>query len=257
MKPVAMRAIPRAAYLAFILLSASFAQDAVFEKSELMGASSPKTTSVELVVTNTGVTIRSKGQVPSVIQEIPYSSVNNLGYTFVDRGKSWMIPIMGPSALFIKGQTHWLVIESTAGAAKTSTVLRLDKAEYREVIAALTARSGKRVEMLAPGSTLVDPTIGSHDEDHVVPFPIDQVRAAIKPAMERSFCKVSGSKQDRIQCTRGFRPPNLIGGGEGVTATLEAQGQQTQVLIKTAKGWGKNWSTPVYVEMLRNLQAPR
>jgi hypothetical protein len=60
-----------------------------------MGASSSKTTSVELVVTNTGVTIRSKGQVSSVVQEIPYSSVNNLGYTFVDRGKSWNGPL-GP-----------------------------------------------------------------------------------------------------------------------------------------------------------------
>ena len=137
-----------------------------------------------------------------------------------------------------------------------NTVLRLDKTEYREVVAALTARSGKRVEMLAPGSTLIDPTVGSHDEDRVMPFPIDQVRAALKPAMEHCFCKVSDPKLDRVRCTRSIRPVDSIGGSEVVTAVLEAQGQQTQVLIKTEKGvFGRNWSSPVYLEMLRTLRA--
>jgi hypothetical protein len=162
---------------------------------------------------------------------------------------------MGVSALFIKGQSHWLVIESSAGAVNGTTVLRLDKTEYREVVAALTARSGKRVEMLAPGSTLVDPTVGSHDEDQIILFPIDQVRTALKTAMEHCFCKVSKSKGDRLVCTRGLRPPDSIGGGEAVTAILEPQGQQTQVRIRTARGFGRNWSSPIYLEMLRTLQA--
>jgi hypothetical protein len=251
-----MGIIPRAAALILILVSVSSAQDAVFEKSALMEATGVKTTPVTLIVSNTGVTLQSKDQMPAVILELPYSTINNLGYTFVDRGKAWLFPVMGVSALFIKGQNHWLVIESSAKAGNGPTVLRLDKTEYREVIAALTARSGKRVEMLAPGSTLVDPSVGSHDEDKIVPFPIDQVRAALKPAMERSFCKVHESKGDRVRCSRGLRPPNSIGGGEAVTATLESQGQQTQVIIKTQRGFGKNWSSPIYLEMLRTLQTP-
>jgi hypothetical protein len=250
-----MRTIPRAASLVLVLMSVSCAQDAIFEKSALMGASGGKTTPVVLIVSNTGVTIWSKDKTPSVILDLPYSSINNLGYTFVEHGKAWLTPIMGVSALFIKGHNHWLVIESSAGAVNGPAVLRLDKTEYREVVAALTARSGKHVEMLAPGSTLVDPTVGSHDEDKIVPFQIDQVRAALKPAMEQCSCKVSESKGDRVKCTRGLRPPNSIGGGEAVTAILEPQGQQTQVLIKTQKGLGKNWSSPVYLEMLRTLQA--
>lgn len=250
-----MRIILQAAGLILGLLGVSCAQDAVFDKSALMGTSSPKTTPVDLIVSNTGVTIRSKDKTPSVILVLPYSSIENLGYTSVDRGRAWMLPLMGPSALLIKGQSHWLVIESSAGGVKGTTVLRLDKTECHEVVAALTARSGKRVEMLAPGSTLVDPTVGSHDEDRTVPFPIDQVRAALKPAMERSFCKVNESKAGRVRCTRGLRPPDSIGGGEGVTATLESQGQQTQVIIKTERGLGKNWSSPIYLEMLKTLQA--
>jgi hypothetical protein len=112
--------------------------------------------------------------------------------------------------------------------------------------------------MLAHGSTLVDPTVGRHDEDQIVSFPIDQVRAALKPAMEHCFCKVGKSKVERLRCTRGLRPADSIGGGEGVAATLEPQGQRTQVQIRTEKGpFGKNWSSPVYLEMLRVLQAAR
>jgi hypothetical protein len=106
------------------------------------------------------------------------------------------------------------------------------------------------VEMLAPGSTQVDPTVGSHDEDRIVPFPVDQVRAALKPAMEHCFCKVGKSKPERLECGRGLRPPDSIGGTEDVTAILEPQGQQTEVKIRTLKGFGKNWSSPIYLETL-------
>jgi hypothetical protein len=250
-----MRIIPRAAGMALVLLSVACAQDAIFDKSALLGAGGAKTTPVDLILSNTAVTVRSKDKTPSVILDLPYSSINNLGYTFVDRGRAWLMPLMGLSALFIKGQSHWLVIESSAGGVNGTTVLRLDKTEYLGVVAALTARSGKRVEMLAPGSTLVDPTVGSHDEDQIMPFPIDQVRGALKPAMEHCFCKVSKSKADRLECSRGLRPPDSIGGGEAVTAILESQGQQTQVQIRTGKGFGKNWSSPIYLETLRILQA--
>lgn len=250
-----MRIISRAAGLALLLLNVSSAQDAIFYKSGLVGASGRKTIPVELIISNTGVTVRSKDKTPSVIVELLYSSINNLGYTFVEKGKGWLTPLIGLSALFIKGQSHWLVIESSASADNGKTVLRLDKTEYLDVVAALTARSGKRVEMLAPGSTLVDPTVGSHDEDQIVPFRIDQVRAALKSAMEHCLCKVGTSKVDRVECARGLRPQDSIGGSEVVTAILEPQGQQTQVQIRTAKGLGRNWSSPIYLEMLRTLQA--
>jgi hypothetical protein len=226
-----------------------------FRQIGLDGSQWRKTHASGFSCLHSGVTIRSKDKTPSVVLDLPYSSISNLGYTFVDHGKAFLFPLMGVAALFIKGQSHWLVIESSAGAGNGPTVLRLDKTEYREVIAALTARSGKRVEMLAPGSTLVDPTVGSHDEDQIVPFPLDQVRAALKPAMEHCFCKVGKSKAGRLECTRDFRPADSIGGGEGVTAILESQGQQTQVQIRTRKGFGKNWSSAVYLEMLRTLQA--
>jgi hypothetical protein len=205
-----MRILSRAAGLALALMGAAYAQDAVFVKSALVGASGTKVTAVDLIVSNNGVTIRSKDTAPSVILDLPYTSISNLGYTFSDQSRLWLAPLLGVSALFLKGQSHWLVIDSSTGAAKGPTVLRLAKSEYLAVVASLTARSGKRVEMLAPGSTLLDPTAGSHDEDHIVPFPVDQVRPALKSAMEDCYCKASKSKPDRLECTRGLRPPTQL-----------------------------------------------
>lgn len=101
----------------------------------MLGASGVKTAPVDLVVSNTGTAIRSKDQAPSVILELPYSSIKNLGYTYVEHGKASLLPILGLSAFFIKGQSHWLVIESDAGPGNRPTVLRWDQTEYREVIA--------------------------------------------------------------------------------------------------------------------------
>lgn len=250
-----MRIILRTAGLALALLANSYAQDAIFLDSALVVGSGAKTTPVDLIVTNQGVTIRSKPNAPPVLLDFPYSSISSLGYTYGERGRLWLAPIMGVSALFIKSQSHWLVIETTADGVKKPTVLRLDKTEFRDVVAALTARSGKHVEMLAPGSTLLDPTAGSHDEDRVIPFPIDKVRPALKSAMESCYCKVSKVKPGRMECTRSLRPPNSIGGGEAVIVLLEPQEQQTQVRIRTERGLGRNWSTPIYLETLRVIEA--
>ena len=250
-----VRIISPAAALVLVFLSVSYAQDAIFVKSALVGASGTKTTPVDLTVTNQGVKITSKNTPPIVLVDLPYSSISALSYTYAPQSKAWLTPVMGISALMVKGQSHWLVIEPAAGSAQEKTVLRLDKTEYLEVVAALTARSGKHVEMVAPGSTLVDPTVGSHDEDQIVPFPIDQVRTQLKSAMENCYCKVTKSKSGRIECSRRLKPPDSIGGGEGVTAILEAQGQQTQLQIRTAKGLGRNWSSPIYLETLRLLKA--
>ena len=208
-----MRIIRRTAGLALVLLSISWAEQAIFDKSTLIATGGAKPTPVSLIISDVGVTIRSKAKTASVIFDLPYGIINKIRYGYLDQRKASLLPLIGITALFIKGQSHWLVIESTAGSVNDTTVLRLDKTEYRDVLAALNSKSGKDVEMLAPGNTLVDPTIGSHDEDETVPFHIDQVIAALKPAMEQYSCKVGKTKTNRVECHRGLRPPDGVGGG--------------------------------------------
>jgi hypothetical protein len=54
--------------------------------------------------------------------------------------------VLGPLALpmlFMKSKKHWLVVQSGA----QGIVLRLDKSNYREVIAAFERRSGRKVDV--------------------------------------------------------------------------------------------------------------
>lgn len=105
----------------------------------------------------------------------------------------------------------------------------------------------------------------SVDVDEPVAFPEDKVMAALEAGMQSLNCKVSDKAAERIECKRarvtafGSREPDL--GGESITAVLEPHGPSTQVRITTGKGFvghmsKKNWSTPVFEAMMKQLQGP-
>jgi hypothetical protein len=102
----------------------------------------------------------------------------------------------------------------------------------------------------------------SVDVDEVIPFAMDKAVAALKPAMESQECNVTAESAGRVECKRprGHTPSEHSGyGGESVTAVLEAQGDQTHVVITTGLGFygrlGKrNYSTPIYEAMMKNLR---
>jgi hypothetical protein len=101
----------------------------------------------------------------------------------------------------------------------------------------------------------------SRDVDEVIPFAMDKVMTALKPAMESAGCKVTEAAANRIECKRARVHSQQASdeGAEKVTAVLEGNGGQTRVRISTGKGFygrlgKKNWSTPIYQEMLKSLQ---
>ena len=108
----------------------------------------------------------------------------------------------------------------------------------------------------------LDPNAKSKDVDESIPFAVDHVMAALKPAMESVNCSVKESSADRVECKRprvdtDWRYNDV--GGESVTAVLEPQGDLTRVRITTGKGiYGRlgkdDWSMPIYQEMMKRLQ---
>jgi hypothetical protein len=132
-------------------------------------------------------------------------------------------------------------------AAKGSELAPAARAATIKTFSAATIDSGP--------SALV-PSAGSENVDEVVPFGIDKVIAALKPAMEKKDCPVVEATSNRIECKR----PHGVGeGGESVTAELEAQGEQTRVRIWTGKGFygrlaKENWSTRIYEDTVTILQ---
>jgi hypothetical protein len=107
-----------------------------------------------------------------------------------------------------------------------------------------------------------DASKGSSDVDQTVAYPIAQVLEAAKGALTTYGCdvKVKKEKPDYLECTRDRHVGVLVGsGGEKVTVQLSSKGSETRVEIKTGKGFvgrlgKKNWSTPIFDEMMKTLK---
>jgi hypothetical protein len=258
--------------LSLILVGAStgLAQDVTFSKTKFSSPKQSKGTDVNFTVTDSKVLIKSRKaskKVEAVDTEIPYSTIDTITYEFATRhrvaeGAAVMALSLGAGAVIMgtKTKSHWLSIDYQQEGAKQTTVLQLDKSEYEKVIATLESKSGKNIVKVDAKKSDVNPTAESKDMDEVVPFTVDRVDAALRPAMDSMGCKVTGAKVGHIECKRARGGDELNGfGGEKVTAALEAKGDQTHVRIWTGKGFsgrlGKhNWSTPIYQEMMKNLQ---
>jgi hypothetical protein len=241
------------------------AQDVTFNKTRYSSVKNPKEEYVALTITESKILIKGK-QTNAIDLEIPYSSIDSLSYEVAVRHRVAEGAALGSLLLMTtKTKSHWLDIEYHEGGAKETTILRLDKSEYEKVLATLGAKSGKQIAMLNANTSPLNPTAGSKDMDELVPFPMDAVAAALKPAMESMGCNVTHTTSNHIECKREWAKQmdteRTGAGGEKVIARLDAKGEQTRVRIETEKGVRgrlvkKNWSTPIYDEMMKTLQKP-
>lgn len=105
-----------------------------------------------------------------------------------------------------------------------------------------------------------DPTKGSKDINQLVEYPIAKVLEAAKQALATYGCEIKKENPDYLECTRSRHIGVFVGsGGEKVTVQLSPEGDRTKVIIKTGKGFvgrlgKKNWSTPVFNEIVRILK---
>lgn len=105
-----------------------------------------------------------------------------------------------------------------------------------------------------------DPSEGSKDVDKIVPYPMDKVLEAAKLAAPTYGCDIKKENDNSFECTRDRRVGLFMGsGGEKVTVRLTPKGAETQVVVKTGKGFvgrlgKKNWSTPIFNEILKTLR---
>lgn len=106
-----------------------------------------------------------------------------------------------------------------------------------------------------------DPSKGSKDVDQTVAYSMDKVLDAAKQAIATYGCSVKKEKADYLECTRDRHVGVFVGsGGEKVKVKLSANGGETRVQISTGKGFvgrvgKKNWSTPIFDEMMRILKS--
>jgi len=240
-----------------------------FGKTRYSSPKERKEADVNFTVTDSKLVVNGKKK-SALHVEIPYSSIDAISYEAATRHRTGegvallsTSPLAGAILMSKKTKSHWLDIEYHDGDAKQLLILRLDKSEYEKVISTLEVRIGKKIATLDSKSSPFNPTAESKDMDEVVPFRLEAVQAAIKPAMESMGCKVTEMKANHAECKRQRSKNSDVertgGGGEKVTVTLDAQGEQTHVRIWTGKGFTgrmvkKNWSTAIYKEMINSLE---
>ncbi len=141
--------------------------------------------------------------------------------------------------------------------------------EYRPVPVASQSRAAEpapvppKTESARTRPAHPDPTRGSRDVKDVVDYRLDDVQNAARDAMVFYGCQIKKERQGFLEGTRPREFDMWSGsGGEKVTVRLMALGDRTEVTVETGKGFvgrlvKRNWSTPIFTEMLRILQVGR
>ncbi len=89
---------------------------------------------------------------------IPYDQIDKFSYEYtkkhrVTQGAIVMVASLGAGAVVMltKSKSHWLYIDFHEQAAPKNIVLRMDKNQYKSIIDAAKAHTGKEVEFLKEG----------------------------------------------------------------------------------------------------------
>ena len=134
------------------------------------------------------------------------------------------------------------------------------KAKHRLIASLIALVLMSSVVNSAPANQENDPSKGSKDVDQTVAYPMDKVLDAAKQAIATYGCSIKKEKTDYLECTRDRHVGVFVGsGGEKVKVKLSEKGSETRVQISTGKGFvgrvgKKNWSTPIFNEMMKILK---
>jgi hypothetical protein len=80
---------------------------------------------------------------------LPYSGIDEIVYEKSAHARWKTAIFVTPFALFSKGKKHWLTVTWKDEEGKGDyLILRLDKNNYREIVAACETRTGKEVEWI-------------------------------------------------------------------------------------------------------------
>ena len=86
---------------------------------------------------------------------IPYENLDKFSYEYtkkhrITQGAIVMVASLGAGAIVMltKSKSHWLYIDYREQNVPKTLVLRLDKSDYKNVIASIKTHTGKDVEML-------------------------------------------------------------------------------------------------------------
>lgn len=242
----------------------AYSDDVTFSKIRMMvpEGKHARERQVDLVFSENRNLLVRRGS--SELTIVPFDSIDKIDYEYAKRhrvseGALVMVASLGVGAVVMltKSTSHWLSVDFHEGGQRKQLVLRLDKGDYRSVIAAAQQKTQKKVNVLSAAQGSANLTRHSRDIDRVVSHSSDKVEKAIRGAMEARTCRISKQTPGFFECERPVDGERYM--GEKVVATFVAEGEGTRVKVETHKGFAgravkKNWSTPIFEEMMRLLQ---
>ena len=137
-----MRSIVAAALIVVVLPCAALAQ--TFGDAKITLQEGDKNKQLNAAVQYDTDAFVVLGQDKKPLKTFPYSSITGAEYSYA-KSPRWKTAIfVSPFFLFTSGKQHWFL----AKAGSDFAMLRLDKSNYRMVLATFEAKTGKKVELI-------------------------------------------------------------------------------------------------------------
>lgn len=133
------------AVIVFLIHSAVLAEDVVFEKVKLVVRKEGKSKEqdIRLEISDQALSVMDESGL-FVFHEIPWTRVEGVVYERSQQPR-WKTALK-PWALFSNGKKHWLTVTWKSGGEGQYTIVMLDKANYKDVLAAIEAKTSLQVE---------------------------------------------------------------------------------------------------------------
>ena len=100
---------------------------------------------IALVLTDGSIVLKHRKR-EEVFATIPYDTIQDMTYERSSHARIKTALLLSPWALFSKGKKHWLTVAYKAGDVSDFVLLKLDKKEYKRILAATEARTGQPIE---------------------------------------------------------------------------------------------------------------
>lgn len=142
--------------MAFAVFSLSFAEETNFRGVKLADAKGKQAdASLTFSDNNKAVIVRVADR---DFVTIPYDQMDKVSYEYtkkhrITQGAIVMVASLGAGAVVMmtKSKSHWLYIDYHEQNVPKTLVLRMDKHEYKNIIAAVDTDTGKQVQFLGDG----------------------------------------------------------------------------------------------------------
>ncbi len=85
---------------------------------------------------------------PQVFATIAYEDIESVVYERSSHARTKTAILISPLALFSNGKKHWLTITYTDGEGSSFVLLKLDKKEYKRILATVKTETGQDVERI-------------------------------------------------------------------------------------------------------------